>query len=164
MPAPGRSSPPPGPLAPPPLAPPFRAFIISWPIMTWVLSLILRVGPPSVPWSTYSWYVGANWWTVSDTTSSMEMACEMLLNIPFVPIPEYTLQGNAFNMKGAAMIISTQMSTFCSALPSAPVSSTPSETSMAHTMLCQKVRKMTDLTRTNFITGLYGLSKSCAPR
>ena len=67
-------------------------------------------------------------------------------------------------MNGAAMIISTQMSTFCSALPSAPVSSTPSETKIAHTMLCQKVRKITDFTSTNFITGLYGLSRSCAPR
>ena len=63
-----------------------------------------------------------------------------------------------------ATIISQQMSTFCSARPSSPSRSAPRLTSAAHRMLCQKVRKMTDFTSTNFSTGLDGSSRSRAPR
>mmetsp|Transcript_8442 Transcript_8442/g.35780 ORF Transcript_8442/g.35780 Transcript_8442/m.35780 type:complete len:243 (-) Transcript_8442:1017-1745(-) len=70
-------------------SPPFhrRASRISWPIMTCVFILILRGAPPSEPCSTYSWYVGANWCTVSLTTSSTAMACAAPRRTPSAPTP-----------------------------------------------------------------------------
>ena len=76
----------------------------------------------------------------------------------------YGVDGNANNIIGAAMIISTQIKTFCNARPSFPSFKTPSLTRIAHRIDCQNVRKMTALTKTNFRSGLYGCRSSCAPR